>query len=730
MTSPYEQARSQGYSNDEIMEYLQGDPRYSSKISKARQEGYSSEEIGDFLSTYSPQKQEIKEKPKRSKTEKALRTAGQYGLGILEGSPAGIAYDVGVAPLASKEAQTVNYRQNVFEDIERLQEQKAMGIWDKQDQELYDHLIDQIKNPEKAEPYVKTGDVSIRGLAEKATGQNLRPENLIEKAANWSGFIKNPANIKNLFKIGINPKTLTKAIAPSGSELLRGLGAGTALQMAESGEFGPIGTLAFAVAGDLAGAGTAGLTKAITSPKKTLANVASKFTAKDKVDLQKDIIKDFRDVGIQPDIGSITDNNIIKWTQAKLAQSGLSGKAFDDLRKATTDEIKEQYKKIADGLGEIRFQTLNEAGEVGKEYMTQLRNLEKQRIDTLYSKARERLSKGVVKEAKVDPTKLAFTIRGIEKSLKPGAVKSTEQKAVLDILGKLKADIFEKPNVLKQASVQDLINNKIALNDIINYEVQGGQKQLLKQLVGEIDKTIISYGKKDKEFLRNYVKANQDFAEYAKTFRNENINKILTSRDPQILMNKMNTVQGIRDIDKALIYSPEGKQVFNDLKRLKLDQMIGNKMTDNVSEQLKMGTFSNLLKNPKDMQIAKELLGKEAFERLSRLKKATGHLARTSQKFFNASQSGSTLVDAAAVAKVLGDMANILSGNPWPLLKTLTGISGFRYLSNLLADPSFLKLVEDAVLASNKNDMNALMQIGKKIEEAAKPALAQSLKQN
>jgi len=66
--------------------------------------------------------------PKKSKTEKSLRVAGQYGLGILEGSPSGMAYDVAVAPLASKEAQQVPYRENLMQDIERLQEQNYMII--------------------------------------------------------------------------------------------------------------------------------------------------------------------------------------------------------------------------------------------------------------------------------------------------------------------------------------------------------------------------------------------------------------------------------------------------------------------------------------------------------------------------------------------------------------------------------------------------------------------------
>lgn len=86
------------------------------------------------------------EKEERTPFAKAARLGAQYGIGRLEGTPSGIVYDLAVAPLSSKEAQLVPYRESVFEDIERLEEQKLAGVWDKKDQELYDHLIEQAKD--------------------------------------------------------------------------------------------------------------------------------------------------------------------------------------------------------------------------------------------------------------------------------------------------------------------------------------------------------------------------------------------------------------------------------------------------------------------------------------------------------------------------------------------------------------------------------------------------------
>lgn len=666
-------------------------------------------------------------KQERSTLEKGGRLAGQYGLGILQGTPAGMAYDISTTPLASKEAQNVPYREDLGEELDQLMHQKASGQWTDEDEMFLKHIEEQIKDPNKSMEFAQTADIGIRGLAEKATGVDLHPEGFLEKAANWAGIIKDPKKIKELATSGVNFKNILKSVKPSPSEATRGITTGIALEMAEQNQFGPIGTIAAAVVGDVFGGGIGKLPEQIKKfaekPKEMLAKGFAKFTPKDKIDLQQQIIKDFREAGIQADIGTITNSNFLKNLQSRLEQSSLTGKALEDFKKQMTNDIKGQYKKLADQLGKHRFETAYEAGEVGREYLNLIRDAEKAKYTELYSGARDRIAKGG-ENAVVNPSQLAFQTKELEKSLKPGAIKSTEQNAVLGILDDLKKDILDSKGKIKHAKVQDLINDKIALNDIINYEVQGGQKQLLKKLNEELDKTIKSYGQKDPSFAKLYDKAQKDFGEHAKIFRNENISKILRSHDPQVLMNKMNTVQGLKDLGMALGKSPEGKKLFGDLKRFKLDQMIGNKMVDNVSQQLKTGTFANLLKSPKDLQIVKELLGAKNLVKLQNLQKVTGHIHEAAYKFFNASKSASVAIDAAIITKGLNDFASILSGNPWPLLKTGGVIAGSKYATRLMADTSFLQMVEKAVLASKKEDMNLLLKLGPGLEESIRAAIA------
>jgi hypothetical protein len=730
----YQGAKKAGYSDEEIQEYLSSEPSYKNTntqsawqniknnasnffgnfgnpvkkeespldsidrrllkkvpnfdVEGAISAGYSPEEINEFLE---------ENQPKRSKVEKAGRIGAQLGLGLAENAL--LPYELGVVPLSSKEAQNIPYREDLGSELEDLMIQKQSGNWTPEDELFLKHIQEQIEDPRKSMQFAQTADLGVRGLAEQATGLDLLPEGALEKGANWIGYIKNPSQI---FKSGINPKEIIKGIAPTGKEALRGLGAGVALQAAEDGEFGPIGTMAAAVIGDTIGHGLAsgakGLKNLVTNPKKTLADVAKSFSSKEKRQLQQDIIKDFRDSGLQADLGTITDSNLIKWTQSRLSQSGLTGKALDDFRHELTDQIKRQYSELAQELGNAKFATEYEAGETLKNTVKNIREADLQEIRELYKNA----SSSLKPNSYGDTRKLARTIERIKSELQPGSLKSSEQQSVLNALDTLERDILDSTGKPIFANVKDLMNNKIALNDIINYEVQGGQKQLLKEIVSELDRAIISHGKENPTFAKNYILSNKKFATHAKTFRNKDISNLLRTENPSQILNRMNSIHGIRNLEKVLSKSSEGKKLFEDLKRMKLDEVIGNKMVDNVSQQVKLGTFSKILEKGKNRDIIREILPKNAFVRLEKLQKNAGRLADAADKFYNSSKSGTIAADAAVIAKGMSDIAHVLSGNPWPIMKLLGGIVGARKLSELLSDPQFLKLVEEAMLASEK----------------------------
>jgi len=668
-------------------------------VQGALESGYSPDEINEFLQSQIPEK---------TAAQKAGRVGAQLGLGMTEMEM--LPYELAVAPFASKEAQQVSYRENLGNDIENLMMQKQSGDWTFQDEEFLQNLQAQMQDPSKSDEFIKTADLSIRGLAEKATGLDLHPEGTLEKAANWIGFIKDPSKIA---KAGVNSKQILKAIAPSGEEILRGAGAGTALQMAEDGQFGPMGTMAVAVLGDVVGMGAKGALKGaknlVTKPKETLAKVAASLTPKDKLAIQKELIKDFEQAGIQADLGTLTDNNLIKGMQARLSQSSLTGESIQEFKKKLTSQITDEYKILADALGEAKYASTYEAGVAIKEGIKSLREADAQVHKKLYQNADKALKEG----ASVVSTKLSQAIESLEKKLTPGKLKSGEQKAVIEALETLKKDIYDAGGILKFSDVKNLMNNKLGLEDIINYEVQGGAKQLLKGVVAELDRAIISHGKDNATFAKNYVMANKKFSDHAKTFRNREVTQMLKEGDPSKLLNKMNSVHGIRQLDKIMSKSPEGKQLFNNLKRTKLDQTIGEKMVDNTTQQIKLGTFSNLLEKGKNKEVIKEILGAKDFKRLELIQKNAGKLAESANKFLNASQSGTVATDVVILGKALSDFSSLLMGSPWPIVRTVGGVITARKMANLISDSEFLKLVEQVIKDSGKSESKLFETIQK-----------------
>lgn len=495
---------------------------------------------------------------------------------------------------------------------------------------------------------------------------------------------------------------------------LGGLAAGT--QLGEEAQLGPLGQLLTGTVGALLPGGIRTAAKAIASPKQTLAKGAALFTPKNKIDLQKKIIQDARDSGVQLDLGTITNNRLIQGIQTKLAQSSLTGKAFEDFKQKLSQQVIDQYKNLSDTLGKARFEATKDAGEALQGALKTERDVSKKAYSEIYKSAKNRLTDKSV----VYPDRIISSIERLESELKPGSLKGTEQKAVLSFIEDLKKDVMAGEGQIKGAKVRDLINDKVAIHDIVDYELEGGTKQLLKGLAKDIDETIQQYGRVDPQFSKDYKLADKKFGVHANTFRNKNISASLKSQDPAQVLNKMNNVQGIKDIKKALSGSAESRELFNDLSRFKLDQIVQKSFEEGASNQVKLGQFGNTLNKPKNLELIKELLPPETFTRLKKLMSSSKEISTAANKFLNSSQSGTSLADMSASYKIMDDFGAALRGNPWPFV-----VSGGSYLtagqiSKLMTNPEFLKAVEDAIIASNSNNQVILRNAANKIFQTAK----------
>lgn len=748
MSFDYSGAKKAGYSNEEITGFLsEKNPKFD--VKGAEKAGYSPEEISSYLAE-SPQKEKKATEPEdktsfaKKAYDKTTRLLTQGTIGAIQ--RATVAYDIPAIVSRKYGIATAPYelRQSIFSDIETLQEKKAFGKWTDEDKKEYDALVELIKDPEKMEKFLpKEEDIphyDVGSLIEsgaKKFGVDLSPRGVDEMALRWIGFIKNPEKAAQLLKNGLSPqnaKEVLKALTPTGKEALRGAGAGTAIQYAAEAELGPIGTMAAAILGDMApslalkaGSSMANVAKtpfksageaidtAKEAGKKGIAKTIAAVTPADKKELQRALINDFREAGIQADAGTISGNNIFKWFQATLAQSGLTGEPFEKFKQTLTKNIVGEYEKVANQLGESAYQSKYEAGEALKTGLKEAREIDYGIAQDLYKAAKNRAGGTQVYAGNV-----GYLLKDLEEALEPGTFKSGEQKAVLDIIEKVKKDVMTPDGTPQSASIKGLINTKIALNDVIDYEVQGGAKKVLKRVVEEVDKAIKSHGADDAEFGKEWSNANKKFSEHAKVFRGKTISQALKTQDPSQIFSKMNTPHGINEIRKSLSSTPEGRELFNKLSRYKLEEMIGNNMINSTTKQINLGTFSKLLEKGQNKQVARSLLGEESFKRLEKLQNASGRLAETAQRFLNTSRSGVHATDLAFAGKIVMDMANIFAGNPWPLLKSAGTLYGLRSASKLLTDPEFLRLLEEAMLESKSGSSKALQNAGVRIAELAK----------
>ena len=757
-SNPFEIAKSQGYTNEQIIDYLSKNEKYANKIKTAKDQGYTDEQISEFMVS-NPQVFEGKDKKQVPEEEtglidKGLRIATQLGIGATQA----VALPYDVAAIASKKiGQGIGpqlFRQNVFKDITRLAEQKHMGIWDETDQRHYDYLIAMVKNPEKMKEHtqIELPDIDTASLIEKGAeklGLDLKPKGWMEHAARWIGLIKDPKKSVDLLQKGITPKTyesfvkgltpleVLKKGAPSAKDLIKAISLTAGMQFAADAELGPIGSMMALTFADLAptviggiakgGFNLAGALRNSVAFKRNAARAVAMMTTEQQKALQRNIINDFRAAGLQADLGSVSGNNLIKWIQNTLAQSGLTGEPLERLRNSLTQQVTREYGEIARSLGEVVYESRYEAGQVLKNGINESLKADKKIYTNLYEESRRLGKSGMVK-----PSSLYDMTESLLGDLEAGKIKSSQQKQVIQILSDFRNEIAPetellvtgqpvKQRIIKEISVPALTNNKIALNEIIDYEVQGGAKQLLKGIVKEVDNTLVEYGKtQNPEFLKAFNSANAKFSKHAQTYRTKFMKNLLKNEDPSQILNKMNTPAGIEQIRKGLA----NPKLFNTLARHKLEELIGSKMTDSVTHQLKFGTFSKLLEKGQTREVIRQLLGNEQLTRLERLQRNSGVLAETAQKFLNTSRSGVHATDLAFAGKLTKDLSSMFTLNPWPALKTGSVYLGTKQLAKLIADPEFIRLVEEEILRTPlktpASQIRAAMSISKSAERLLK----------
>ncbi len=621
----YQGAIDEGYTPDEVHAYLQEKhPKFD--VQGALKEGYEPQEIIEHL--YNPPK---------SNAEKGTRLARQTALGATEAYTWPI--DIALAPQGSPGQYFAAQIEDIGGDIEDIYERQYLGRERPGDKEKLAQLEAKIhpdnlkKLAEFSEKSAEEiGGFSTQRLLEEATGMDLHPEGVLEKGARFIGFFKDPKKGWNALKeIYHDPKKLlgaVKEIIP-GTKSLRALGAGAGLEMAEQGNFGPVGSIAAAVIGDIIGHGPEALKYVATHPKQVIAEGINLFTrGNSKKTWIEQIVKDANEAGIQLDAGTLTDSNLIRMAQARASQSALSGNALDNFRKDLSNQIIDAYKKVGDTVGENIFENNFQAAEAiktalkveeqsipaFKDFDKPARSLEGRvsveerplyQQELLQRIAPEEFPNDYVagetlKTAAQDiktPIQEEFNqrwsnfgeqtreIQGPQAQLareleefvqdNQGSLllgESTAEARVLtaaeDLLGALRTETGELIGV----SLENLIKTKRTLGDVANFEVGTSDfSSRFKHLVARIDHAIDQTLERIAPELREqFEQLNAEYSHFKDVFENKNVQKLFEPKNENynsIYNSFVNDADKLRSLEDMFYTSERGEQLINQVKR-------------------------------------------------------------------------------------------------------------------------------------------------------------------
>lgn len=640
----YDGAIAEGYSDQEINDFMHIQNKSSNEnsinqkllkktpnfdLKGAFEEGYSPDEINEFLK---------ENQPKRSLVDKGKRLAQQFSLGAAQAHPIGFAYEIATG-LGNAEGQRVfENRIRIGEDLDYLYDKNAgkpLDQWSKEDQEFYKSLEEQIK-PGGEPKTPESIDLGLKNIAEKLTGADLEPEGTLEKSAHWLGFLKDPKKLYNGVKDFIkNPKSafetskdIIKEIIP-GTKSLSALGAGTGLEMAEEGQFGPSGTIAAAIIGSILGHGPQALKYIAKNPKEFGAEAINLLTqGNSKKKWIEQLVNDANEMGVQLDAGTLTGSNLIRMAQARAAQSALSGPALDNFRKDLSQQIINKYKDLGDQIGNLTFENSFQAAEAiknalkveeqnhpfFKDYKKESRPLQgrvsvqeqppyqqellnrispqefsndyvagetlKAVADDIKNPLKEEFNdrwtefNEVVSEIEAPQAELVSQLERFvaenEGSLLLGT-SSAEYRvltAAEDLLNRLRTE----EGALIGVNLSNLIKTKRTLADVANWEIGVSDfSSRFKELVGNIDSAINrTLERFSPELQQEFQNLNAEYSSFKDVFENKNVRQLFEPKNQDynsIYNSYISDPDKLRSLEDMFYSNPRGQEVINQVKR-------------------------------------------------------------------------------------------------------------------------------------------------------------------
>ncbi len=691
----YEAAKNAGYSDEEIGSFLQESyPLFDA--SAAKNAGYSQNEINSFLAS-KPQKQqgirgELERKVAAPVTEFALRAATAIP----------DTYK-GVSSLLAKGGNELV---------------KALGAKGLSDEEM--SLAG--KTAHALGPFTAFPETSqLESLLKQVTGGRLEPTTPGERALkNTAGTAGSIAGFGPGAALGTPARALGTAIV-----------SGTTAGLEEVG-VNPYLALTGGIATDLLSRSGASLIKRLAKGAKagipkTTGELAGRVARLTPEQVKQEVIDAGKRLGISQGeipLSAQVSSPAIHGVETKLRESSLSGRHLEKQLSNVEKKTKTAFQDIADM---ISSRTNLLPGAVSEEAIAQLKKIEEKATETysnLYKESSKLLPQNAVSETGIGKVILK-QVDDLITNLGRGTgtpAKDAIRNRMIRLSNDWKARFGNGA-----IPIQDLIDLKRDLNQIIKYEVKGGVDKALNPLLNMSKNAIQRYGKTNQPFSFRFNEAERQFADSAKKFRkNDAVKALLETQNPQQIIQKMKNVKTYRELRDLFNRTPEGKQAFQDLSRYLLEDIIGSKLL-NKEGNVSWGNASGMLKNAKNREIVREIIGKDNFDKLKDIRKFSSGIEEGLRKFANSSGTATKGLDIALILGTLGKgLGQIFSGQVIKGGKTMSYILVPRVMANLMSNPEFIQAMVDTAHAGRGSNPKLFFDAAQTAARFAIPAIIEA----
>jgi hypothetical protein len=483
-------------------------------------------------------------------------------------------------------------------------------------------------------------------------------------------------------------------------------GAAAGAQTAEELDLGPwanLGlTLGGAALGHTAAGGLSGLSRQRVTPEVNRYMEAS------------------RELGIDPLLTGMNPSQIQRVAQ-KWATHGIGGPEI--LRQAyesRSGQVSRAFEQALDEAGTNLFSSTNEAGQGLREGIQEATRQVERNKSQLYRAVDRTLPEDAsitIGNPSVAQNHLTNAIDSLSDTLSLSPPESAIHRRATALLRDLDG---LTDHLDGEIPIRVLESTNRSLNDIIHYDRPGGADKLLIPFAQDIRQTLDRYGTTNPQYATARRAANEYFANDVVHIRQNLLQSIARSERPESTLAIMNTVSGVRNVERALNSLPHGQRLTDSLKRYKLADLVRDKIIDPSTGLMKVGGLKNFLsKKTKDYDLLRELAGPRGIRTLGLLEHAGQGLERGFNNLVNPSKTADTLIALNSVLspgkKIASGVNKFVKGN---LIEggaeALTGITQTvvpRAMSRMILDPDFARRVYSLSRAARENDWKRFNRI-------------------